>query len=618
MNKYFHKFLRGRIGAGNREKIKRIQYQTQMDQRLVQNLSGAKRLPSLKQLKYVSKYLSKTESLLIKIIAPLLVFAVMALAVNLYWINSYVSAAAGGEYTEGLIGSPQYINPVLAQTNDVDLDLSYLIFSGLLRFDPSQGLVPDLASSIQISDDQKEYTLSLREGLSWDDGEKLTVDDVIFTVDRIKDPKAKSPLIFNFSGVSVERIDDRTVKFKLEEVFAPFMESLTVGILPEHVWIDIPAENMNLAETNIKPVGCGKYKVKSIYKEKNGAVKIISLTKNKLYHGQQPYIETLTFKFYPDFTSAIDALNNKNIEGISYLPEKNKSDIFNNRSLNFYQFSLPQYIALFINLNVAEILKDKNVRQALASGVNKNEIVESIYQNSAIAIDSPILEGFIGYNQDIKKYGFDIEQAKKILDDAGWKLSAYPTSEGSDPYPFQVRKKGDQFLELAITLPAQTEYEKIAKSIQQSWQQIGVKTNLEILDAAQIQRDKIKDRNFGILLYGEILGTDPDPYPFWHSTQCKHPGLNLSCFKNAKADKLLEEARKTTNTEDRQTKYVEFQNIIAEELPAIFLINTTYTYPISKKIQGIETHQIIMPAHRYAGISDWYVNTDRRLGKKSE
>lgn len=614
MNNPFHKFFRGRKNP-RQEKIKKIQFQTQIDQKLVANLSSPKKLPSFRQVKYLGKFLSGKESIIIKSLLAIVLISILVLGVNLYWINSSSKAAFGGEYTESLVGSLRFINPILSQTNDVDLDLSYLMFSGLIKFDPELGLVPDLAENFQISEDHKEYTFKLREDLYWDDNEKLDSDDVIFTIDRIKNPKTKSPIIFNFSGVTVERIDEFSVKFKLEKPFAPFLESLTFGILPEHIWLDILPENMSLAEYNSKPVGNGTYKIKSLTKERSGAIKSLTLIRNELYHGQKPYIEKLTFKFYPDFNTAIDAINNKNTEGMSYLPAQLKEEIFNNRGLHFHQFSLPQYTAIFMNAQVTSPLKDKSVRKALAYSLDKQQILDSVYESSASVIDSPLLPGYIGYYEDIKKYNFNIEEAKKILQDAGWELTDYTTQDGQEAYPFQVRKKDDSYLEIALTVPNQTEFEKTAKQIQKFWQQIGVKTNLEILDANMIQREKIKNRDYQMLLYGEILGTDPDPYPFWHSTQCQHPGLNLSCFRNGKADKLLEEARKTSSIEDREKKYVEFQDIIVEEMPAIFLFNTTYTYPVSKKIKGISTHQIIIPAHRFSKISSWYIKTDRIWSK---
>ncbi len=614
MNNPFHNFL-SRTNTKKQSRLKKVQMQMKMDQRLVQDLSKQKKLPSFKQLKYLKKFFSKKESILIKILSTVIILSIVSIGINFYWINSNVIAASGGEYTEGLIGSPQYINPILAQTNDVDLDLSYLLFSGLLKFEPDKGLVNDMAASYDISEDQKVYTFHLREDLFWDDNEKINADDILFTIDRIKDPNTKSPLIFNFSGVQTEKLDDYTVKFTLEKPFALFIESLSFGILPEHILIDIPAENMNLAEYNLKPIGNGRYKIKSLTKERNGAIKSITLVKNDLYHGDQPFIDQLTFKFYPDFNSAIDALNNKNIESISYLPGQFKEKIFNNRSVNFQQFSLPQYIALFLNQNKNDLLKNKAVRQSLAFAINKEQIKNSVYEESASTIESPILPGYIGFSDDIKKYNFNVEEAKKILDEAGWKSTDYSNENSDELYPFKVRKKDDKFLELTITAPNQAEFEKIAKGIQQFWQQIGVKTNLNILDANEIQRSLIKERNYEILLYGEILGYDPDPYPFWHSSQCQHPGLNLSCFRNAKADKLLEEARNTTSNEERGKKYIEFQKIISEEIPAIFLFNPTYTYPVTKKINGSGSHQIITPAHRFANISNWYIKTKRAWSK---
>jgi peptide/nickel transport system substrate-binding protein len=402
-----------------------IQKHNQADEKLVQSLAK-KKIPSLRQIKHIGKLLSVKERFLIKVFSAIIVIAVIFIGVNSYFNLTSTKPTIGGEYTEGLVGSPQFINPVLAQTNDVDLDITSLVFNGLIKYDPDQGLVTDLARGYQISEDQKIYTFELRDNVYWHDGTKLSADDIIFTFDRIKDTNTKSPLYFNFKGVSIEKIDDKTVRFILEEPFAPFLESLMTGILPAHIWNNVPAQNMNLSEYNLKPIGSGPYQFKSLTKDnKTGQIRSYQLERNDNYYTESAKIEKINFKFYASFDEAIDALNNKNIQAISFLPHEKIDQVLSERSLNFHLLNLPQYTALFFNKNNNSILKSIKIRKIISHAIDKDKIIKDILQAQAQRIDGPLLPGQLGYTDDFPKYPFDIDHAKKELENMGWKLADY-------------------------------------------------------------------------------------------------------------------------------------------------------------------------------------------------
>lgn len=611
-----------------------IEQHNQLDNKLVESLTMQK-WPTLKQLQYLGKMLNPKDKLILRIAGIIMAIATVFVLINSYFLYTKISPDLGGEYTEGLVGIPQYINSILAQTNDVDMDISTLIFNGLLKYDPNSGLIPDLAKNYSISEDQKTYTFELREDIYWHDGRKFSANDVLFTMERIKDPNTKSPLFFNFKGVVIEKIDDQTIRFILDEPFAPFIENLMVGILPAHIWSGVPAQNTNLSDLNIKPIGTGPFKFSALTKDtRTGEIKTYTLERNEKYHQSSAFIKKIIFKFYPTFDLAIDALNNKNIQGISFLPKEKLSGLINNRSLNLNLLNLPQYTGLFINLKKDSILKDVKIRKALARAINKQEIVTNALNDQAQTIESPILPGQLGQTQDFTIYQFAVEQAKQELEDIEWKLTDYvktpnkveadnnnsttenkPEVIAEETYPFQVRQKKNTYLEITLTTINQPDYLKIAEMIQKSWQLIGVKTNLRVLEIDQVQKEILRDRNYEILLYGENLGYDPDPYPFWHTSQINYPGLNLSGYSNSKVDKLLEEARKTTSIETREKNYIEFQKMLAEDVPAIFLYNPTYTYPQAKLIKGYDTHTIIVPANRFTNINNWYIKTKRTFSQ---
>lgn len=591
------------------KKLKRFQKQHQLDKYLVSSFNKSK-LPSLKQLKHLTKVLNPRERR--KIIGA---FAFVGLAVVILIIQGYLLLTTtiprvGGEYSEGLIGAPRFINPILATTNDVDADLSRLIFSGLLRRDSNNQLVPDLATSYEISTDQLTYTFHLRTNVKWHDGEKFKADDVIFTIAAIQDPEFRSPLSRSFRGIIAEKIDDATVKFTLKEPFAPFLELLMVGILPEHLWYNIPANTADLAELNKQPIGTGPWQFDSFKKDRTGNIKSYTLTPNADYYGQKPYLQKIIFKFYNDFISAIDAFKSKEVMAIAYLPQDLKIELKKYKNLNYHELSQPQYTAIFFNQKKNELLEADYIRQALTLAIDKQKIITEAFNGNGTAIDGPILPG-IEMASDIKKYNYDPQGAVTLLEKNGWNMQSTTTADGISE---QIRVKKSWVLTITLTTVNQPENVKAAEIIKKLWGQIGVKTELRIVDKSKIVQDVIKNRDYEALLFGENIGADPDPFPFWHSSQNSYPGLNLAIFSNHQADTLLEEARKTNDWEIRKRDYTAFQKIIAEQLPAVFLCNSTYLYPQDKKIRGFNLSGITTPADRFANINKWYINT-RRVAK---
>ncbi len=613
-----------------------------------------KKLPSHKQLKKLPSVLRAYERFAIKACFLLIVVSLGFLCARFYFQNSELLPAPGGEYTEGVIGQPQFINPAFAPNNEVDMDLTRLIFSGLLQYNERLELETDLALSYEISDDGLQYIFYLNENVLWHDGEQLTADDVIFTTNVIKDPQYLSPLQVNFRGVTVEKLDDYTVTFTLKEPFAPFLNSLTFGILPQHKWGEVAPKNFTLAKTNLEPVGTGPFKADRFKRDDLGNIKSYTLERNENYYGKKPYLEKVTFKFYQTIDSAIEALNNKNVMALSIVPKEQKSLLKHSQDLNFYSLLLPQYNALFFNLPESELLKEQKIRKALALAINRNELVSEVFGNEAQVISGPILPGFIGYNAGMQGPAFDTQAANTLLDEAGWKIitpaeyqalivenqkkigaSESPSDSKTDdesasqPSTSTIlndkeiadfvgqqefyRQKGDGVLELNITTVAHSENIEVAKKIQKYWQNIGVRVDLFTVDSTKINSEIIKPRLYNVLFYAEVVGSDPDPYPYWHSSQIKDPGLNLSGFAHKKIDTLIEDARLTTDSEKREELYFEFQNILNEELPAIFLYYPTYNYVVDTKIKNLSAQIINLPSDRFSDIENRFMKTTRKI-----
>ena len=609
------------------------QEQTELDKKLVFSLAKS-RWPSLKQLKYVKKYLSRAERLIISGCLLIILFTSLFLAVRFYKTHLEIVPLAGGEYTEGVIGSIKYINPLYSIVSDVDSDITSLVYSSLFRRGQDAQLVNDLAESYEVNPDGKSYTVKIRSDVEWHNGGHLTADDIVFTFEAIKNPRYQSPLRASFTGVEIAKIDNQTIKFNLAEPYAAFLDLLTFGILPQATWQQIEPASASLAELNLKPIGSGMFKFKSLVKDKSGNIKTYNLIRNDNYYRETAFIESISFKLFGNITESISALNNNLISGISYLPEQEKNEVVAQDSLNFHRLNLPKLSAIFFNTKSNPALLDKKVRQALAYAIDKNKIISQVMDGNARVIDSPVLPESFAYNNDLKKYNYDVATSSRLLEEAGWKIVEFKPEDidkaGDDLLSEDelVKKqaqakldmgvgrwltKDNNYLTISLNTVDNSEYGQTAKLIAEFWLQVNVKTNVDLVPASQIQTDVIKTRNFTALFYGEIIGADPDPYAFWHSSEIGPTGLNIADYNNKEIDKLLEEGRLTNDLQARQEKYKKFQEILAEDVPAIFIYSPNYTYVQSKNIKGFNVKNIIIPSDRFADVSQWYLRTGKKI-----
>ncbi len=625
---------------------------SKLDHKLIGSIN-ARTIPSLTQLKYVGHFLAPQEKKMLGILGTVVAVATLALG-GVFVVTHFTAVAKeGGDYSEAMVGQPKFINPIYASVSDIDSDLSFLTYTGLFRYTNGHELTPDLAEKYTLSDDKKSYTVTLKPNIVWSDGEPLKADDIIFTFETIQNPESSSPLLPAFQGVIIEKIDESTIRFTLKEPFAPFLNSLTVGIIPEHIWSGIPPLNLKLAPTNLKPVGTGPWKFSRLIKDDLGTIQSYVLVPNDLYYGQKPYLKTLTFKFFVDPNEAVEAVQNQSVSAISFVPSKSK-DKLNSKNLVSHTLILPQYTALFFNQTQNDNLKDKDLRLALATALDKQQIVDTALEGAGQAIDSPLLPGSIGYYPDIKKIAFNVDAANALLDkkwariqpeeyfklrqtallknsqaeiDAVIKnppegetasssvdrinqdIADQVRSEMSSEQTFYRKTKDGVPLRLSITFVDTKEYQKSAQMVAAAWKAIGVQTDLNQVSSRQISRDVFKNRSYQILLYGEIIGGDPDLFPFWHSTQSDYPGLNLAQFSDRTADKHLEEARSATDPAAREALYKKFQDILVDQLPAIFLFTPNYNFFVNENIKGITVERITAPSDRYNTLSNWYVKT---------
>lgn len=542
----------------------------------------------------------------------LLVLFLIAIISFTFWQNQrdnekITVADQGGTYTEGLVGQPQHINPLLAPANDVDSDLVRIIYAGLYEFDSNLNLVPDMAASMpEISADGKQYTITLKDNLRWHDGAPLTADDLIFTYQTIQDPGFSSPLRFSWNKVGLEKIDNLTIRLTLRESSATFIANLTVGIFPKHIWESVGSTNFALSKFNLEPIGSGPFQVTRIERGREGEIRSLQLESFAEYYKDQAYLDKLIFKFYETTDELIGAYQARNIQGLGYVPFDRNLFIKPRDSLQQIFLTLPQYQAVFINetKNPAG-LGDVKIRKAIAKSVDKQKIIEEVYGGAAEQAFGPILPGHLGYHEQIpgaEMNIYDVGAAKSLLDEAGFKL---------DPETGFRKDDQDRILSLRLVTNSFSPNIRVAEMLKSMWEELGIQIVLSIEAIADLEENFIRPRNYELLLFSENVGADPDPFPFWHSSQVRDPGLNLTTFSNGAADKLLVDARINQPAESRAEKYRKFQEIFVGDVQAIFLNRSVFVYNVPTKIKGVNLNTVVTPADRFADIETWYEKTKR-------
>ncbi len=569
--------------------------------------------------------------------------------------------AQGGTYVEGVVGQVQAINPLLCPLNPTDRDLCSLVFSGLLRFDIHGVPIPDLAAQApQISADGRVYTVTLRSNVRWQDGWPLTADDALFTYNLVRSPHFPGPpdLANLWNTVTITRLNTYQLQFALREPFPPFADYLTLGLLPAHLLHNVLPGDDAWDEFNLSPVGTGPFTVEDVSLE-HGIVERVLLAANPYYHGKQPYLAKIEFRYYADTRSALEAYRAGQIQGIAQVPISDIPEL--KRYPHLKLFSAPQAGYTLILFNFAnpdtEFFQDKAVRQALLYALNRQVLVNEVLGGYGLVADSPILPGTWAYNPDVIHYQQDRRLADTLLDEAGWiqphdppptrtptptpsptatptgtikatatpKVTATktptatatlpptitPTPTPAMPVPEWGRVQNGQVLSFTLLVSADPVREALAQAIVRQWRAVGVQASVKPV-ATGLVANWIQPRHFEAVLVDLSLVGDPDPYPFWHETQAEN-GQNYSGFRHRRISELLEQARRTTDLNTRAELYRQFQQLFAEQVPAILLYYPIYTYAVDERVQGVQIGPINYPSDRFATITDWYIVVRRVL-----
>jgi len=507
--------------------------------------------------------------------------------------------AAGGQYVEGVVGQPEYINPVIA-SSETDIGLTKLVYDNL----------PDLSDSITASPDLKTWTVRVKNDLFWQDGARLTADDVVFTVQSIQNPDADSPLYQMWQGVTVSRSSELEVQFTLAAPYAFFGKNLqNLYILPKHIFADVPPGNWRLSDYNLKPVGSGPYKFVSYNKDADGFISSYNLTAWNGTSDAHPLIKNFDFKFFNDENALVKSFNAGQVDGFGDASPEDISEIA--RPYSIFSWRTAGYYAVFYNQSKNIALQDPAVREALSAAIDRNDLIDQAFGDGsttqkAVPEYGPIPEDAAYYapTQTTSSAQF----AESLLNNAGWIVGSSSASRSKTI-------KGSVIpLTINLTVPQIDFLGKTADALQAAWQAIGAQVNITTDSPSDIVANAIKNRDYEALLFGNVLGPSSDLYSFWDSSQRFYPGLNLAILDDGSVDTLIESARQTSGDATTSREMAAAQNDIVTDYPATFLYSPDYLYITNTDTQGVATGSLLIdPSDRFRDISSWYINTARVL-----
>lgn len=508
--------------------------------------------------------------------------------------------AYGGTLVEGEVGSPQFINPLLA-VSDADRDLSALVYAGLMGLSGSGELVPVLAESYAISDDGKMYTFTIREGAVFSDGTPVTADDVVFTVEKAQNATLKSPKYADWAGVNAAASDSRTVRFTLAKPYAPFLSLTTLGILPSRIWRNVPSEAFPFSTLETSPIGAGPFTILAVSRDASGLIRNVSLDANPRYALGRPYLDGIRFEFYSRGEDLADARAGGAIES-AY-------GVAGGATL---KAPYARVFGVFWNQSEKQVYARAEVRKALSLALDRSAIIDSALGGYATAVMGPVPPGVDIKQAPVPQYENPTAAAATILQSVGWTYDGSarawslktPAGGGSASGAKQTLDR--------ITLRTSNvpELKNVASAVKADWEKLGIAVDIELYEPGDLSQNVIRPRKYEALLYGMVIGRDQDLYAFWDSQERNDPGLNIALYANKTVDALLENARGSADQKARIAALQKIENIVSADYPAAFIYAPDFIYAVPGDLRGVELPQIVTPSDRFATVASWYRATE--------
>lgn len=497
----------------------------------------------------------------------------------------------GGTLREGAIGSPQFVNPLLA-TSDADRDVSALVYAGLMGLSDTGELVPVLASDYAVSDDGKIYTFTLRNDATFSDGVPVTAADVVFTVKKAQDPGLKSHEYANWTGVVVAAEGDRIVHFTLSKPYAPFLSLMTLGILPAHLWQNVSNTEFPFSALETSPVGAGPFKIAKATRNASGLIQTLTLVANSNFVLGRPYLDSIRFSFYPNANDLVNAIDSGSVESA-----------YGFASEDTLTAPYARVFGVFWNANENKVYTRPEVRKALSVAINRDALIRDTLDGYATPIMGPVPPGQ-GVVQIPVPAGDSLAEAARILEEGGWEYDG-------DARAWRYGETEQELRVVTIRTSNVPELKSVAVAVKAAWERLGIAVDIELYEPGDLSQNVIRPRRYEALLYGMVIGRDQDLYAFWSSQERNDPGLNIALYANKNVDALLEETRTTADEETRLADLQEIEDTISADYPAAFLYAPSFVYTVPEDLRGVMLPQIITPADRFATVAHWYRMTDR-------
>lgn len=565
---------------------------------------------------------SKKQFLIFSTIILIAFISIIILLAKINLMFMVTVPATGGSIIEGVVGVSTLVNPVNSFSY-ADKDLTALVYSGLMRKDTDGNFIPDIAESYSVTPDGLNYTFIIKQGLRFHNGVKITADDIIFTIEKIKDPAVKSPRKSEWDGISVEKIDDYKIAFTLSKPYISFLDNTTIGIIPSSVWKDVNINEFNLSPfNNIKAVGSGPYKIKSVRKDDDGIPQSYKLESFKYFSLGKPLIKNITIISYANEKDLLKALLNNSIDQAGGISPENIENIKKN-NFAVHEIVIPKIFGIFFNKNKNKIFADPYVIKAFDLALDRQTIVDQVLNGSGSIIHNPVPERLAKDESSEIFKNSNIDEANAALEKAGWiKGEDGIRKKGGTTTKTVVKKVGgknvkqtvktnepETRLTFSLITGDTSDFKKTTEILKEQLSSIGAEIDIKIYETGQLNQ-LIKDRDYEGLLFGQFINHESNLYSYWHSSRISDPGLNIAMYNNKKVDTILESLQKTPTAEDRANKYLDLVEEFNNDVGALLLYSPKYIYATSPNLNNYSFDYIIQSSDRLNSVYKWAADTD--------
>lgn len=511
-------------------------------------------------------------------------------------------------YREALIGRMQRLNPILATLNPVDRDISSLIFEGLTRVNEYGEPVPDLAESWVISSDGVEYVFRLRADVLWQDGMPFTAADVVYTIGLLQSsdfPGAKELGAF-WRTVEVQPLDTHLVRFRLTQSFGKFLESLSIGMLPEHALRGTTAAQIAKHPINLNPIGTGPYQLEALRTDGNQIVGVdlrVAPVYRQRPEGQSGLaIERLSFRLYNAFDEALNAFSAGDVDGLAGRDRTERAALLALPGARVHTALEPTLGVLIFNWanEQTRFFREQRVRVGLQTGLDRSLLIDRHLGNMAVRADSPLIPGSWAYLPELPWPTPDVNTAHELLATANLRRGSSEATE--EPSPSGI------LFSFGILVPDDPKLVNLAQEIAAQWSQLNISVSVEAVDQATYE-SRLDTGDFGAAIVELSLAgsADPDVYPFWDADQYPD-GKNYGGVDDRRIAEELERARSESSSINRKIRYERFQLDFIARAIAIPLYYPLFTYVTSTRVEGVQLGFTALPSSRFDTIQSWTIS----------